>query len=37
MHFLYAFPDKTKIAGSSSKNADASRTQVVSHVIFIFF
>ena len=37
MQSIPVFPDVTKIANFWWKNADASRTQVVCHVIFVLF
>ena len=37
MQFLSAFPDITKVVKFWLKNADASRTQGVHYVIYVFF
>ena len=37
MQSIPVFPDILKIADFRLKNADASRTQVVPHVIYVFF
>ena len=37
MQSIYVFLDIRNAANFRWKNADASRTQVVSHVIYIFF
>ena len=37
MQFLFLFPYITKIVNFWWKNADGSRTQALSHVIYVFF